>query len=307
MQKPPICRAATQGERWAYYLRMTARLANLFVFLTGCTLATLAQAQAHCKAPFALGELSRTYSDPDRANRAVAVLIRFPAASAGASTPLAGCAFPRIAVGHGFTIPGNRYGYLATRVARLGYVMVFPRTEEGIANHLSFALDLNFALRALSADPAFANVLADSSALIGHSMGGGAGFLAAALAPNHSALIGLAPAETNPSAITAAASITVPTLILTGSLDCVTPFAQHAQPLFAALATAPARRKQVDLVGGSHCQFSDGWFTCSIGESGCTAATLTASEQQALAASEIAAFLQRFVRAGELFVSGFEG
>jgi len=99
----------------------------------------------------------------------------------------------------------------------------------------------------------------------------------------------------------------MPTLILTGSLDCVTPFAQHAQPLFAALATAPARRKQVDLVGGSHCQFSDGWFTCSIGESGCTAATLTASEQQALAASEIAAFLQRFVRAGELFVSGFEG
>ena len=45
------------------------------------------------------------------------------------------------------------------------------------------------------------------------------------------ALFALAPAETSPSAIAAASGIVAPTLIITGSRDCVTPSAAQAGPI----------------------------------------------------------------------------
>jgi dienelactone hydrolase len=264
---------------------------------------TALQAAAHCAPPAAIAEVSRTYLDASRNDRAVPALIRFPATAQGA---FVGCGALPVVVGHGFTIPGNRYGYLSAALVPNGAVMVFARTEEGLANHATFARDLKFLSGAVRADAQFASGLLNREVLIGHSMGGGAAVLAAALAPPSDALILLAPAETNPSAIAAAPGITRPTLLLTGSNDCVTPFAQHAGPIFAALGTTPSLRFAQVLDGGSHCQFSDGYFTCSIGEGSCTAATLSAAQQQTRVIAAVAPFLDRYARQTLLFKDAFE-
>mgnify|MGYP001050815746 FL=1 len=73
----------------------------------------------------------------------------------------------------------------------------------------------------------FFNSLAPKTGLIGHSMVGGASFLAAENNSNIHALINFAAAETTPSAISAARGITVPSLIFSGDDDCVAPPINH--------------------------------------------------------------------------------
>lgn len=262
-----------------------------------------------CDGPYPVGEVARTWQDPDRGNRSVGVLIRYPR-QAGAidAPPVAGCDFPVLAVGHGFTIPADRYRFLVDGLVPGGVIVVLPTTEAGLTpNHAAFGADLAFATRALRADPVFAGVAGTVRGVIGHSMGGGASVLAAASDPDIAMLVGLAPAETTPSAAAAAMNVRSPTLVLTGSRDCVTPFAAHAGPILSALASVSVRH--VDLAGGSHCQFSDGHFTCAIGEAGCGGnATISASVQQQRTIEEIQRLLDEVLEAaGREFKDGFEG
>jgi dienelactone hydrolase len=271
--------------------------------------ASAGAAGAACDGPFSVGEATRTWQDPDRGNRNVGALIRYPAAAAGAgAAPVEGCGFPVLAVGHGFTIPADRYRFLVDGLVPSGVILVLPTTETGLSpNHAAFGADLAFATRALVADPAFTAAAGALRGVVGHSMGGGAAVLAAAADPGLGLLVGLAPAETNPSAVAAAASVNVPTLVLTGSRDCVTPFATHAGPILAALASTSVRH--VDLAGGSHCQFSDGYFTCSIGEGSCGgAASIPAPSQHATTVSEIRQLLDAVATPppSAEFADGFE-
>jgi pimeloyl-ACP methyl ester carboxylesterase len=262
-----------------------------------------------CDGPFPIGEATRTWQDPDRGNRNVGVLIRYPRqAGAVGAPPVEGCAFPVIAVGHGFTIPADRYRFLVDGLVPGGVILVFPTTEAGLSpNHAAFGADLAFVTRALRADPAFTSAAGALRGVAGHSMGGGAAVLAAAADPGLGLLVALAPAETNPSAIAAAAQVGVPTLVLTGSRDCVTPFAAHAGPILSALGSVFVRH--VDLAGGSHCQFSDGHFTCSIGEGSCGgAAMIPAATQHATTVEETRSLLDIVIgAAAREFVDGFEG
>jgi alpha-beta hydrolase superfamily lysophospholipase len=267
-------------------------------------------AKGSCLGPFPIGETTRTWQDPYRGNRSVGALVRYPRQAGGTDAPpVEGCDFPVLAVGHGFTIPADRYRFLVDGLVPTGVILVLPTTETGLSpNHAAFGADLAFATRALAADPGFAGAAGSLRGVIGHSMGGGAAVLAAALDPGVGLLIGLAPAETSPSAVAAAASVTVPTLVLTGSRDCVTPFASHAGPILAALASTDVRH--VELAGGSHCQFSDGYFTCSIGEGGCGgSAQIPAASQHAATVTEIRRLLEEVAgpppSAG--FADGFEG
>lgn len=262
-----------------------------------------------CEGPYPVGEMARTWQDPDRGNRIVGVLIRYPRqAGAVDAPPVSGCDFPVLAVGHGFTIPADRYRFLVDGLVPGGVITVLPTTEAGLSpNHAAFGADLAFATRALRADPVFAGVAGTVRGVIGHSMGGGASVLAAASDPGLAMLVGLAPAETNPSAVAAAMNVQSPTLVLTGSRDCVTPFAAHAAPILAALAATTVRH--VELIGGSHCQFSDGHFTCAIGEASCGGnATISASVQQQRTIAEIQRLLDEVLEAaGREFKDGFEG
>lgn len=252
-----------------------------------------AQAQ-NCAGPFAIGEVQRTYRDPARGNRSVGVLIRYPATRSGSNAPpVTGCGFPAIVFGHGFTISHQAYRFLSDGLVPAGYVLAFPSTEGGLSpSHARFAADLAFVARALSTDSWLAPALGAGRAIGGHSMGGGSAVLAASGNAGIHALFALAPAETNPSAVAAAPRVSVPTQFVLGSRDCVTPRARHAQPIFDRLGT-PAGLKFIDEIsGGSHCQFSNGAWTCSFGESTCGgSATISANAQHARTIAILRGFL----------------
>lgn len=262
---------------------------------------------ATCQPPFAVGTLALTVNDPARANRAIALRVHYPATAAGSGSPaISGCDFPLIAFGHGFTIANSAYGYLADGLAADGRVVVLPGSESGFApDHAAFGADLAFSLQALPLQSAFVGVTGNARVIGGHSMGGGAAFLGAG---GVSALFALAPAETNPSAITAAAGIGVPALLITGSRDCVTPLASHAGPMYAALATPAAQKSLQTIDGASHCQFTTGSVTCSIGESSCGgSATITVGDQQAATLALLRPWLQGVIGSGDsLLRDGFE-
>lgn len=290
----------------------SGRSRALAVMLLGVVVFAAAPARVPavaCDGPFPIGEATRTWQDPARGNRNVGALIRYPRQpGAVGAPPVEGCAFPVIAMGHGFTIPADRYRFLVDGLVPGGVILVLPTTEGGLSsNHAAFGEDLAFVTRALGADPAFAGAAGALRGVAGHSMGGGAAVLAAAADPGLGFLVALAPAETNPSAIAAAATVGVPTLVLTGSRDCVTPFAAHAGPILSALASVSVR--DVDLAGGSHCQFSDGNFTCSIGEGSCGgAAMIPAATQHATTIEETRSLLDKVISAAAReFVDGFEG
>ena len=100
---------------------------------------------------------------------------------------------------------------------------------------------------------------------MGHSMGGGCSFLAAESNPNITTVVGFAPAETNPSAIAAAANAAIPALVFIGSKDAVTAPAGNATAIYNAV---PADCKAyVTITDGSHCRFAESSALCEFGES----------------------------------------
>jgi hypothetical protein len=102
------------------------------------------------------------------------------------------------------------------------------------------------------------------TALMGHSMGGGASALAASGNSFIKTYVGLAPAETNPSAVTAAAGINIPSIVFSGSEDGVTPPADHHLPIYNALSSDC--KNFVSIIGGGHCYFADPNGNCDAGE-----------------------------------------
>jgi len=225
--------------------------------------------------PFLIGSQNITFNDPVR-NRNIGTQIRYPGTTAGANAEVAEGPFPVLVMGHGFAMGFDVYSNLWNYFVPKGYIVALPTTEGGLLpapNHGAFGLDIAFvaqALQAANTDPAspFFGKVAPATALMGHSMGGGASFLGAANNPNIQALVNFAPAETNPSAVAAAANVTVPTMVIAGSNDCVTPIPAHQGPMYAALTTSC--RAFVNITGASHCQFAESNFNCNFGEFTCS-------------------------------------
>ncbi len=263
-----------------------------------------------CDVPFAVGQAQQVLIDAARGDREVPVRVFYPAILAGAATPaVSGCGFPLLAFGHGFTIANSAYGDLAQALAAQGFIVALPGSEGGLSpDHAEFGRDLRFVVDALAASAQWTAAVGDRRAIGGHSMGGGAAVLAVAAGTGIDALFALAPADTQPSAITAAASVSAPTLLITGSRDCVTPSDQHALPILAALATPAEHKLRVDIAGASHCQFSGGSLTCSIGEASCGGgATIGASYQQQQTLAILIPWLQQQLTPSQaLLADGFE-
>ena len=240
--------------------------------------APLANAQ-----PFAIGTRSITFTDASR-SRDIPCTVHYPALTGGNATPAADGTFPVLVHGHGFVMTVDAYTNLRDGFVPKGYILVLPTTEGGFAPaHASFGQDLSFladALQAAGADlssPLFGHV-APATALMGHSMGGGASFLGAANNANIQALVNFAPAETNPSAIAAAADVQVPTLVFAATEDCVTPTAANQRPMYDAVPVAC--KAFVEIIGGGHCFFGASSFTCSLGEVTCGPDLTISREQQ---------------------------
>ncbi|MCX7727993.1 MAG: T9SS type A sorting domain-containing protein [Bacteroidia bacterium] len=247
------------------------------LFLTGL-LNVLAQ-------PYSIGHKLITFVDASRSNRNISTEIYYPAYTNGDNVPIASGQFPVLIFGHGFLMSWDAYKNFWDTLVPLGYIMAFPKTEGSISpNHLEFGKDLRFLneqFKIENNNPSsfFYQKISIKSSLMGHSMGGGASFLAADSYTNFTTLVNFAAANTNPSSIQAAKNVTRPLLMFIGQNDGVTPPANHQIPMFDS-CSSPCKTR-VTILGGGHCYFANNNFNCSFGESTTTPQpTITRAEQQ---------------------------
>lgn len=225
--------------------------------------------------PYEKGMISKILYDKSRSGRKIPVDIYYPAVSQADQTPAAISAgiFPVICFGHGFVMKVSSYSYIWKSLVPAGYIVAFPRTERGISpSHADLAKDISFVinyLREQGETPGtfFYGCIGKESCAMGHSMGGGAAVLAAALNPGIDCLVILAPAETRPSAIAAASGIALPALVFSGTDDCVTPPEEHQLPIFRALMSK--NKTFISIKGGTHCYMADDNRLCKLAESTC--------------------------------------
>lgn len=148
--------------------------------------------------------------------------------------------------------------------------MAFLSSGDGLfPSHRRYGEDLRFVsgeigkLNSDSASPLY-GIIDTLRCLMGHSMGGGAAFLAAAGNMSVHAAVTLAPYNTRPSAFEAAAATKVPTLIFSGSNDCITPPEEHHLPLYEKSSSSD--KTFILIHGGTHCQMGVSYEKCIIGE-----------------------------------------
>jgi len=238
---------------------------------------------------YAIGHIQITYNDPARQNRAIQTEIYYPAAAAGESVPVASGTFPVISYGHGFVMVWSAYQNIWEALVPAGYIVAFPRTEGSVSPvHAEFGADLAFLITKIQSEGAqntsslFYNHVGSTSAVMGHSMGGGSSFLAAENNTSITTMITMAAANTNPPSIAAAQNITIPSLVIAGQNDCVAPPAQHQVPMYDSLNSSC--KAYVEILGGGHCYFAESNFNCSFGEGTCTPnPTISRAEQQDVA------------------------
>ena len=234
---------------------------------------------------YSIGHTSITFIDASRSNRSIACEIYYPATSAGDNAPVvSGKRFPCISFGHGFVMTWDAYKNVWNAIVPQGFIMIFPKTEGNTApSHGEFGNDLSFVISALESQSKLSSSLffdhVDTiHGVMGHSMGGGAAFLAAKKSSRIKFLATLAPADTKPSAIASAAKLAIPCLIIAGENDCVTPPKVHQIPMFDSLRSDC--KTLVSITGGSHCQMAEDNFLCNFGEATCSPkATISRSEQ----------------------------
>ena len=237
--------------------------------------------------PYQIGHTTLIFVDPSRSNRSIATEIYYPADVAGDNVPMTSqnaTQFPSLVFGHGFLMTWDAYQNFWEALVPNGYIIAFPKTEGSFSpSHLEFGKDLAFVINQINLQGTlgasiFYNRVSLMNAVMGHSMGGGASFLSVPLNSNIKTIVNFAPAETNPSAITAAASISIPALIFSGGNDCVTPPATNQIPMYTNLTSLC--KTYISINGGSHCQMANSNGFCSIGENTCSPSpTITRSVQ----------------------------
>ena len=247
---------------------------------------------------FAIGSRTVTFNDPSRNNRAIACEVYYPAASAGSNAAFAAGQFPLVVVGHGFSMAVGAYQNWWEEFVPQGYVFVLPTTEGGLftVSHGDFGQDIAFVANQMragnlnNASPFFGKIK-EKTALMGHSMGGGATILAAAGNTNIDCIVGLAPAETNPSAAGAGANVSVPALILHGNEDQVTPEAGHALLIYNGISSSC--KYYARITEGAHCFFANYNIFCATGEMNIGA--LSREQQQQLSYQLVGPWLDYFL------------
>lgn len=262
-----------RNERFAQKFRII-----ICFVITMCTCSIFAQ-------QYQVGHIQDNFVDPTRSNRNIPVEIYYPALLPGNNVTIANGQFPVIVFGHGFSMAWNAYNYFWDSIVPYGYIVVFPTTEGSFApSHTNFAKDMAFIIGAMKSEgldnsSPFLNSISTTSALMGHSMGGGCALLAQQYDTTVTAISTFAGAVTTPSSVTAAQSINKPSLIFAGANDCVATPVAHQLPMYDSLASSC--KTYVSIDGASHCQFADINTICYFGEGTCTPqATITEAQQQ---------------------------
>jgi len=240
--------------------------------------------------PYLIGKTTITFTDPTRNNRSIPTDIYYPGIEAGANIPVAGepnTRFPLISFGHGFLTTVDTYANIWDMLVPEGYVLVLPKTEGGFSpSHADFGKDLAFVIQSMNqlngiSTSLFFNKISPMNCVMGHSMGGGAAHLAASGSTLIKAIATLAAAETNPSSISAASGIIIPSLVIAASNDCITRPANTQLPIYTA--TKSDCKTYISITGGSHCFMANDNFNCNFGEATCSPApTISRTEQNNL-------------------------
>ncbi len=257
-----------------------------------------------------IGHLTTSIIDSSRNNRSISLEVYYPSITAGNNTPISSGSFPLISFGHGFVMSWSAYQNIWEALVPEGYIIVFPTTEIGFSpNHSDFGKDLKFIITHLQSNGAGSIInssnINNKSAIMGHSMGGGSAFLAAENNSNITTMVSFAAANTNPSSINAAKNISIPTLIMSGSNDCVAPPQQHQDFMYDS--SSSTYKTQVYIKGGSHCFFANSNVNCSFGESTCSPSpTITRLEQQKTTNDFIKLWLSYYLKGNCLDAEAFQ-
>jgi dienelactone hydrolase len=173
--------------------------------------------------------------------------------------PEEGLGLPAVAFGHDWLQPADRYSDLLRHLASWGIVAAAPSSQQGpLPSFARFATDLRTTLDVcIGVRLGDGRISVDSrrTAFAGHGIGGGVALLAAQGHPRVAAVVTIAVAQTRPSAVDVAHTITVPVLHLAAGRDTVAPAAGHAEPI-AAAAGGPVWLRT--LTKASHTGFLDG-------------------------------------------------
>jgi hypothetical protein len=292
---------------------------EIFSRLTGrkvvFTLLCIAAAGVANAQPFQTGNTTITFTDPSRNNRSIATEIYYPADIAGTGVPVTTAvqsSFPVLVFGHGFTMSWSAYENIWTALVPEGFIIAFPKTEGSLfPSHSAFATDLAFVISQMTVlgqntSSIFYQRVDTMNCVMGHSMGGGAAFLAASQSQDIKTIVTLAAAETSPSAINAATSLGIPALLFAGGNDCVTPPPNHQIPMYNAMQSDC--KTYISITGGSHCQMAEYNFYCAFGEVTCSPSpAISRSEQHLIINRYLIPWLQKKLKAddasGELFDS----
>ena len=232
---------------------------------------------------YAIGSTTITFNDASR-SRPIETKIFYPSDIGGVDAAISSGQFPVLVLGHGFLMGWDSYQVYWEALVPEGHIVCLPTTESGpLPSHGDFGQDFSFIIAAmqekgLNMNSLFYNAVSSQALVMGHSMGGGSSILSASAGPLVTSMVNFAAAETNPSAISAASSITVPSLIFSGDDDCVTPEAQNQDPIYNNLASSC--KCQISIVNGSHCLFADNNAVCSLGETFCNPTLSITREEQ---------------------------
>jgi dienelactone hydrolase len=261
---------------------------------------------------YQIGHRQITFIDSSRANRQIQCEIYYPSMNAGDNVPMAEGKFPVLVFGHGFVMPVSAYDVYWNALVPKGYIMVLPTTESSFSpSHTNFGKDIAHAVKSMRlqgilASSPFYNSVDSTSAVMGHSMGGGCAFLAMQYDQQITAIVSFAGAVTNPSSVTAASSITKPSLVIAGANDCVAPPKNHQIPMYDSLASQC--KSYVSIIGGDHCQFASYNFNCSFGQSTCTPkATINANTQQSILFQHMIPWLNYYLKRDCIAGDQFQG
>ncbi len=266
---------------------MTAPMLKYGLLLTLVVLS--GQSLSKPTSPWNCGHTTLVAFDTSRGNRRISVSVWYPSTDEGRTAPLAGdgIRFPVIVFGHGFKLSEKSYRNIVDLLVPEGFIVAFPLKERGFhPSHLDLAQDIVFIMRQFRQwdkenGTLFYGRISQRNCAMGHSMGGGAAVLAASLDPEITALATLTLFDTTPSASDAAPKVKIPSLVLAGSLDCVTPPEKHQIPVFEGLASED--KTYISITGGTHCGMTSSGRLCHLAERSCRPKdALPPPEQQAI-------------------------
>lgn len=228
---------------------------------------------------YEIESFTKTFTDSNRRNRRVTAKIYYPKQQSTTTEN-----YPVIVFGHGFVMNYDAYENFFDTLVSKGYIVAFVTTEGSVfANHKAYSEDLAFMINEVrneannSSSPIF-NLVGNTNALLGHSMGGGAAIVAASMVDVNT-LVTFAPAKLRFNTITPATQVTEEALVFSGSADGVTKPNENHIPLYNSLGSNC--KYFISITGGAHCYYAMPNGYCDFGERFSSRdISVTRSEQQ---------------------------